>query len=254
MKTIAMIMVFLALFAGESIWGQDISVRYWNASNSTFSEYPELGTGRVFGDFDTSFFTLRSEFYISSMVRGNMNISYGIINENIMTIDNQATTIRFDGTVWNTKVNAAYALVEDDGSFIDAEVGFYFAKGIKKFYDKTISGTLVTPGNWGEYRITYYGPQVGVHGRQTLFTPIALDAAFVWRPALFNSTSVTGLEDESTDGHGYEYSVALASDIGPTVSLFAGYAYENIYFNPTEISYDLTIEYAGLFFGAGVSF
>lgn len=237
-----LLMVFLPVQMGYA-W--TLSADYWPAKQSKFEEHQKAGTGHVWGNFGTDYSRIVIENPIFEKIRGSVALSFGSINDNTMYLNSSEITTRFNGTVTNYLVGTTYRLMGDDQSYTDISAGYFSAHGNKEFYDKTVTGTITDAGNWGRYVIDYSGLQFNLKGAYRFSEQFGVLGEVMGRPSLRNNTDVTGVGKDSTSGNSFGFLGELdwVPSSGWTVA--AGYRFEKIYFEPTGISYDLSIEYGG---------
>lgn len=254
--TLACILAAGAAYPAERL---DVSVSGWYPFDSSYNEYPSPTTADqsyIWGKFDNVYgnvdFKLR--LYRGLFLFGGFR--YGVILPNLMYLNSLANSLTIGGSLWGFHADVAYRLIEDENATLDAYAGFLFGDGMKKFYDYTVSGTVVTPGNFGFYSIQLFGPEIGVSGAIKSSIGIGFAADFNVSPYYENATAVSGwtpeLIEESAKGWRYKLEAALTYTVSKAY-FELGAAYEMIHYNYGDYAtHDLTIRYAGPFLRAGM--
>jgi len=243
--TVSCIVLFSAV-ACQAQW--TIQGITWLAANSNFEENPSQGTGRVWGDnFNTRFYGLTAKRELGGGFDAELGGNFGDMLKNRMYLDSTANFTDFSGMIWQVKLMGGYSLVKTSRFILRLSAGCEYLDILKNFYDHTISGQIVAPGNWGSYAAVYRGFSAGATGGIRIFNGIGIMAGAWGSPYLLNSTAVSGMEEYSTLGRSYAFEGKLKYSAPKGLAVFAGYRYQKYYFegDDQDSFYDLDINYGG---------
>lgn len=237
----------------------DISLTGFYAFDSTYDENPMPGIADqsyIWGDFDSIYGNLDFKLRIYKKLFFFGGFRYGAILPNTMYLNSLQNSLTIGGSVWGFHADLAYRLKETDLATMDVYVGFLYGNGVKQFYDYTEAGTVVSAGNFGNYAIALFGPEIGVCGRVSGSCGLGLSADLNVSPYYENATVVAGWTpepmEESAAGWRYKFEAAGTWTLD-TFYLGVGMSYEMIYYGYGDFAtHDLTIRYAGPFLRVGL--
>jgi len=258
---IGMVATILCLAMASSAFAADwkFSLEGWSALQSRFNENPgPETTGHVWGKFDTQYLTGTAEYRVLGGLIAGLTAGYLMIFNNTMYLHSKDTFTTFDGNATQVVANLYYRFWEQDKNRVDIGAGYQYVQAIKQFYDLTSLDTVINPGKWGNYKITYSGEVFNLRDEFWPLPQFGVSAGVVGSPAMSNATEVTGygpVQKETTTGLRFRFEGALRWEPAPRWEAALGYRYEDLYFQePDPASFDLAIVYGGPFVSVGYSF
>jgi len=225
----------------------------WFAIDSSYDENPgDQATGKVWGDFDTNWYSFVLERRLTDRFLIDAGYTRGDIQENRMYLHTTSSYTDISGYANKFHGTGYFRIIESGASYLDGSLALYYNAANKSFSDKVTNGVLTNPGEWGDYTIDWFGAALGARGRYMLVPAFGFGGKLAVSPYVSNHTEVTGYGapmKDSTTGWGYNFEASAVWIPGlSTVEVEAGYRGERIYFMaPSGSSFDLDIRYGGPF-------
>jgi len=261
-KTLLLALFTLIALNGKAQFDK-VDLSFWNASGSSFMETPSpdlaFSLGNIWGDFDTRFIEADVQKSIMKLFAVNLHLRTGFIQPNSMYLYNENSYLTIGGAIFGGNLNLLFCPFNSKDLRLAAYAGFSYTRTNKQFNDYQLLGVIINSGNFGYYKSSMFGPEIGIiAGKSFLMDLIDVELTLFTDPLYENEVLVAGWSADPEDDYAKGYRFGGSLFAGVQLSKYyagLGYRYEKSYFKYSiNDQYDLDLHFSGLQLRAGVKF
>ncbi|MFZ5941198.1 MAG: hypothetical protein ACOYXB_11560 [Bacteroidota bacterium] len=260
MKKLLFALAALAVFTSANSQFNKIELSYWNAFDAAYMETASedllIDPGDIWGDFDTQFLELNYRKTFLRFFGVDIHARGGLIQPNYMYLYNENSYLTIGGGMIGGSANLMFAPIQKKDMGLAVYAGFSYTYTNKTFNDYTLI-LVIKPGEFGSYKASMFGPEVGILFDKTFLAGmLGLEANIFCNPLYENEVVLSGWTQEPTDDYakGMRLGGSLFADFH-FMKFYGGlgYRYEESYFGYSmNDKYDLGFHFSGIQLRAGM--